>query len=119
MGLTNEHVGPKLLAKIKIYVLTRAELLFTLCYEIEIPCNRNEKKDKFIDHPVSACLPAMARVVGKFPSAFHLLFLRRCTMWSKPFWSTLESGINVGFTLINLSTLLKLPRFSKCNSIQA
>ena len=37
MGLTNENVGPKILAKIKIYVLTRAELLFTLCYEI--PCN--------------------------------------------------------------------------------
>ena len=37
MGLTNENVGPKILAKIKIYVLTRAELLFTLCYEI--PCS--------------------------------------------------------------------------------
>ena len=36
MGLTNERVVPKILAKIKIYVLTRAELLFTLCYEI--PC---------------------------------------------------------------------------------
>ena len=36
MGLTNEHVGPRILAKIKIYVLTRAELLVTLCYEI--PC---------------------------------------------------------------------------------
>ena len=36
MGLTNEHVGPKTLAKIKIYVLTRTELLITLCYEI--PC---------------------------------------------------------------------------------
>ena len=36
MGLTNEHVGPKILAKIKIYVLTRAELLFKVCYEI--PC---------------------------------------------------------------------------------
>ena len=31
-----EHVGPKILAKIKIYILTRAELLFNLCYEI--PC---------------------------------------------------------------------------------
>ena len=40
MGLTNEHVGPKILAKIKIYVLTRAELLFTLCYEI--PCTMLE-----------------------------------------------------------------------------
>ena len=39
MGLTNEHVGPKILAKIKIYVLTRAELLITLCYEI--PCSSN------------------------------------------------------------------------------
>ena len=36
MGLTNEHVGPKILAKIKIYVLIRAEILFTLSYEI--PC---------------------------------------------------------------------------------
>ena len=36
MGPTNEHVGPKILAKIKIYVLTRAELLFQVCYEI--PC---------------------------------------------------------------------------------
>ena len=36
MGLTNENVGPKILAKIKIYVLTRAKLLFQVCYEI--PC---------------------------------------------------------------------------------
>ena len=36
MGLTNENVAPKILAKIKIYVLTRAELLFKVCYEI--PC---------------------------------------------------------------------------------
>ena len=37
MGLTNENVGPKIFAKIKIYVLTRAELLFKVCYEI--PCS--------------------------------------------------------------------------------
>ena len=36
MGLSHEHVGPKILAKIKIYILTRAELLCPLCYEI--PC---------------------------------------------------------------------------------
>ena len=36
MGLTNENLGPKILAKIKIYVLARAELLFKVCYEI--PC---------------------------------------------------------------------------------
>ena len=41
MVLTNENVGPKILAKIKIYVLTRAELLFKVCYEI--PCNRVNK----------------------------------------------------------------------------
>ena len=38
MGLTNEHVGHKILAKIKIYVLTRAELLFQVCYVSEKEC---------------------------------------------------------------------------------
>ena len=38
MGLTNEHVGSKIVAKIKIYVLARAELLFNLGYEI--PCSK-------------------------------------------------------------------------------
>ena len=34
MGLSHKHAGPKILAKIQIYILTRAELLFTLCPEI-------------------------------------------------------------------------------------
>ena len=37
MGLSNKQVGPKLLSKIQIYILTRAELLFTLFSEI--PCS--------------------------------------------------------------------------------
>ena len=37
MGLSYEQVGPKILAKTKIYTLTRAELLFPLSYEI--PCS--------------------------------------------------------------------------------
>ena len=36
MSPSHEHVGHKILTKIKIYVLTRAKLLFPLCYEI--PC---------------------------------------------------------------------------------
>jgi hypothetical protein len=36
MGLSHEHIGPKILTKTKIYLLTRAELLFPLCHEI--PC---------------------------------------------------------------------------------
>ena len=44
MGLTNEHVEPKILAKIKIYVLTRAGLLFTLCYEI--PCKLHSQSSQ-------------------------------------------------------------------------
>ena len=36
MSLSHEHIGLKILAKIKIYIPTRAELLFPLCYEI--PC---------------------------------------------------------------------------------
>ena len=48
MSLSHEHVGPKILGKIKFYVLTRAELLFPLCYEI--PCSRQAKC--YIFHPV-------------------------------------------------------------------
>ena len=36
MPLTYEHVGSKKPAKINAFMLTRAELLITLCYEI--PC---------------------------------------------------------------------------------
>ena len=39
MSPTNEHVGPMILAKMKIYVFTRAELLFQVCYET--PCKRD------------------------------------------------------------------------------
>ena len=42
MGLSHEHIGPNILAKIKIYILTRAELLFPLCYEI--PCKGTIRK---------------------------------------------------------------------------
>ena len=38
MLLSYEHVGSKEPAKITTYMLTRAELLITLCYEI--PCTR-------------------------------------------------------------------------------
>ena len=34
MPLSHKHVGSKILAKIKMYTLTRAELLLNLCYEI-------------------------------------------------------------------------------------
>ena len=50
MGLTNENVGTKILAKIKIYVLTRAELLFKVCYEI--PCTKCPKK---VPHQLLVC----------------------------------------------------------------
>ena len=36
MSLSNEHVGSYILAKINTSMLTRAELLIHLCYEI--PC---------------------------------------------------------------------------------
>ena len=47
MSLSHEHVGPKILAKIKIYVLIRAELLFPLCYEI--PCTTERKYIEIIE----------------------------------------------------------------------
>ena len=36
LGLSNEHIGSKILAKIYLYILTRVVSLFTFCYEI--PC---------------------------------------------------------------------------------
>ena len=42
MGLSHEHVGSKIPAKIQLYILTRAELLITLCYDI--PCKTNLMK---------------------------------------------------------------------------
>ena len=55
MSPSNEHIGSKILAKIKIYILTRGELLFTLCYEI--PCiyicfKMYEKRSRF---PTKLC----------------------------------------------------------------
>ena len=32
MALSHEHVGPKIAANIKVYTLTRPELLCSLCY---------------------------------------------------------------------------------------
>ena len=37
-GVSQEYIGPLILEKIQIYILTKAELLYTLCYEI--PCTR-------------------------------------------------------------------------------
>ena len=39
MPLSHEHVGSQQIEEIKIYSLTRAELLCSLCYEI--PCSSN------------------------------------------------------------------------------
>ena len=39
MALSHEHVGPKISAKIKVYILSRAKLLCSLCHEI--PCIKN------------------------------------------------------------------------------
>ena len=42
MALSHENVGPKIPAKIQIYIRTRTKLLITLCYEI--PCTRKISK---------------------------------------------------------------------------
>ena len=46
MPLTYEHVGSKKPAKINTYMLTRAELLITLCYEIS--CNIINKSQMIV-----------------------------------------------------------------------
>ena len=42
-GVSQEYIGPLILEKIQMYILTRAELLYTLCYEI--PCSKREFAD--------------------------------------------------------------------------
>ena len=39
-GVSHEYIGPLILEKIQMYILTRAELLSTLCYEI--PCTKKQ-----------------------------------------------------------------------------
>ena len=46
MGLSHEHAGLEILAKIKIYILSRAKLLCTVWDEI--PCiSRNSKSNRY------------------------------------------------------------------------
>ena len=67
MPLSDKHVGPKIFAKIKIYNLTRAELLFNLCYEI--PCTlfylKSEFKSKY--DKISKGYPIRKDCVQKVP----------------------------------------------------
>ena len=43
-GVSHEYIGPLILEKIQMYILTRAELLSTLCYEI--PCTKKRCFEK-------------------------------------------------------------------------
>ena len=75
MGLSHEHVGPKILAKIKIYILTRAELLFSLCYEI--PCNWNESIISLL-YPFDHCVShKLKRKVGTWVGRVQKLWQRQ------------------------------------------
>ena len=38
MALSHEHIGPKISSKIKIYILSRAKLLCSVCHEIPCMC---------------------------------------------------------------------------------
>ena len=68
MGLTNENVESKILAKIKIYVLTRAELLFQVCYEI--PCR--SKSIRLTKQSFSQC-PFLSIFVQNCPKVYNMI----------------------------------------------
>ena len=80
MSLSHEHVGPKILGKIKVSVLSRAELLFPLCYEI--PCSKveffrsffweNWRYQKEISKLINLCMPCIEFNV--FMDSFDLFF---------------------------------------------
>ena len=44
MALSHEYTGPEISAKVKIYILSKAKLLCSLCYEI--PCSTELWRDK-------------------------------------------------------------------------
>ena len=69
MPLSDEHVGSKILPKIKIYILTRAELLFNLCYEI--PC---------IQCPI--CSVDLAEISSHFRFRYYKSLNLRAILWS-------------------------------------
>jgi len=52
MSLSHEHIGSKIPAKINIFMLTRAELLIHLCYEI--PCNNGIAFVEKFENPPNA-----------------------------------------------------------------
>ena len=49
MALSHKHIEPKIAANIKVYILTKSELLCSLCYEI--PCNSHNSTTV---NPISA-----------------------------------------------------------------
>ena len=57
MLLSHEHVGSKIPAKINTYMLTRAELLINLCYEI--PCKSDFDADFWPKNLTNFDLPLM------------------------------------------------------------
>ena len=61
MSLSHEHLRSKILAKIKIYILSRAELLCSLCYEI--PCSRKKNKSNMTNELTCGLTPAFFKQV--------------------------------------------------------
>ena len=103
MGLTNENIGPKILAKIKIYVLHRAELLFKVCYEI--PCSTS-----FPNATLTSC-PFFSLTFGWVCCCFAVALLLLCCCThpkvSEKKWATGQSCIRKSSTTCKIGTLAK------------
>ena len=52
-GVSQKYIGPLIIEKIQMYILTKAELLYTLCYEI--PCSRHFRCANLVKLVKSAC----------------------------------------------------------------
>ena len=83
MPPSHKHVGFKMLAKIKIYILTRAELFLNLCYEI--PCTT-----RFIWRP--HWFPNLLFMPSLLPSHQNETKIKKkLTLWSLRLNVSLES----------------------------
>ena len=70
MALSHEHIESKISEKIKIYILSRAKLLCSLCHEI--PCIR--KNLHIVDISSTSYKPHLVNVVNERPPEEQLIY---------------------------------------------
>ena len=84
MALSHDHVEIKILAKIKIYILTRVKSLCSLCHEIPCTCPHRSSLSfyyKFADfHPFLCCCCLLYYRISKEEEKTPVLYTYNCSI---------------------------------------